>query len=69
MHLDNVPFDIVETKRLECQFGPLYYKESNRESTTKKVLQKIDSLVKSFNKNYINSNRGMLLQNVQVMSA
>ena len=27
MHLDNVPFDIVETKRLECQFGPLYYKE------------------------------------------
>ena len=27
MHLDNTPFSILETKRLECQFGPHYYKE------------------------------------------
>ena len=30
--MDNTPFNIVETKRLECQFGPHYYKEKTSRS-------------------------------------
>ena len=32
MELNNTPFTIVETKRLECQFGPHYYKEKKQKT-------------------------------------
>ncbi len=37
MQLDNTPFTIVETRRLECQFGPHYYKEKPQKSTRLKL--------------------------------
>ena len=33
IEFDNTPFSIAETKRMECQFGPHYYKEKSHKST------------------------------------
>ncbi len=37
MQLDNTPFTIVETRRLECQFGQRYYKEKPQKSSRLKL--------------------------------
>ena len=33
MDLNNTPFCIAETRQLDCQFGPHYYKEKQRKSS------------------------------------
>lgn len=33
MELDNTPFCIAETRQLDCQFGPHYYKDKTRKSS------------------------------------
>ena len=33
----NTPFSIVENRRLECQFGPRYYKEKPQKSTRVRI--------------------------------
>ena len=37
MQTENTPFSIVESRRLECQFGPHYYKERPQKSTRVKL--------------------------------
>ena len=37
MNRDDTPFSIVETKTLDCQFGPRYYKEAPPKSSKVKV--------------------------------
>lgn len=37
LQLDNTPFAIVETRRLDCQFGQRYYKEKAQKSTRLKL--------------------------------
>ena len=37
MNRDDTPFSIVETKTLDCQFGPRYYKEAPPKSSRVKV--------------------------------
>ena len=37
MQLGNTPFSIVETRRLDCQFGQRYYKEKAQKSTRLKL--------------------------------